>query len=105
MATTDHNHDNEESHRRQPRETRISLPTAMRSAARQLGELLQCQAVQVSAVKATEAGWSAKVEVVEVERIPETTSVMASYRVALDSDGELVSYERTRRYARGQLDR
>ncbi|WP_269855931.1 gas vesicle protein GvpO [Streptomyces sp. RPT161] len=105
MTTTDHKANNKESQQRKPRDNGISLSTAMRAAARQLGELLQCQTVQVSAVKATEAGWSANVEVVEVERIPETTSVMASYRVALDSDGELISYERTRRYARGQLDR
>ncbi|MCQ4043726.1 gas vesicle protein [Streptantibioticus rubrisoli] len=105
MTTTDHQHDNRQTHQRRPRENGTPLGVAMRAAASQLSELLQCQAIQVSAIKATEEGWSANVEVVEIERIPDTTSVMASYRVALDSDGELVSYERTHRYARGQLDR
>lgn len=30
---------------------------------------------------------------------------MATYRVTLDEEGELVVYERTRRYTRGQIDR
>jgi hypothetical protein len=45
------------------------------------------------------------VEVTEIEKVPDTMSVMASYRVALDPEGRLVGYERTRRYARGQIDR
>ncbi|MBB5937064.1 gas vesicle protein GvpO [Streptomyces zagrosensis] len=86
------------------REDRLAAPEAMRSAARQLGELLGSQPSSVSALRATDDGWSADVEVVEVERVPDTTSVLASYRVRLDSAGRLLGYERTRRYARGQLD-
>ncbi|WP_328923454.1 gas vesicle protein [Streptomyces sp. NBC_00190] len=78
---------------------------AMRAAARQLAELLGRLPDSVSSLKPTEDGWEAQVEVVELERIPDTTSVMASYRVALDEDGELISYERTRRYTRGMIDR
>ncbi|MFI1190562.1 gas vesicle protein [Streptomyces californicus] len=84
---------------------RVSVPTAMRQASAQLTELLQCEAGSVSSVKATESGWSADVEVVELERVPDTMSVMASYRVELDPQGTLMSYERLRRYARGQIDR
>ncbi|MGW7462453.1 gas vesicle protein GvpO [Streptomyces sp. NPDC054797] len=78
---------------------------AMRSAAEQLAELLGRFPESVSSLKPTEDGWEAQVEVVELERIPDTTSVMASYRVTLDEEGELVSYERTRRYSRGMIDR
>lgn len=77
----------------------------MRAAAGQLAELLGRPPESVSSLKPTDDGWVAQVEVVELERIPETTSVMASYRVALDEDGELISYERTRRYSRGTIDR
>jgi hypothetical protein len=31
--------------------------------------------------------------------------VLASYRVMLDEEGDLVEYRRTRRYTRGQIDR
>jgi hypothetical protein len=84
---------------------RLSAPRAMRYAAEQLEELLGRAPESVSSVKPTEDGWQAEVEVLEVERVPETTSVMASYRVTLDSEGELMAYERTRRYTRGQIDR
>ncbi|WP_405719695.1 gas vesicle protein [Streptomyces sp. NBC_00046] len=84
---------------------RVSAPQAMRYAAEQLQELLGRAPESVSALKPTEDGWQADVEVLELERVPGTTSVMASYRVMLDKDGELVSYERTRRYTRGQIDR
>ncbi|MBT2471799.1 gas vesicle protein [Streptomyces sp. ISL-66] len=79
--------------------------SAMRSAAGQLSQLLGRTPDSVSSLKPTEEGWEAQVEVVELERIPDTTSVMASYKVALSPDGQLVSYERTRRYSRGMIDR
>ena len=72
-------------------EKRIDVPTAMRNASAQLTELLRCEPGSVSAVKATDDGWSADVEVVEVERVPDTMSVMASYRVQLDPQGRLMS--------------
>ncbi|MEU6733562.1 gas vesicle protein [Streptomyces physcomitrii] len=84
---------------------RIGLPAAMRRAAAQLTELLQRESGEVSAVKATDEGWSAQVEVVEIEKVPDTMTVMASYRVELDGQGELLAYERVKRYARGQIDR
>ncbi|MER6398995.1 gas vesicle protein [Kitasatospora sp. NPDC001603] len=89
--------------RRRPR--KVSAPQAIRCAARQLEELLGRAPESVSAVKPAEDGWQADVEVLELERIPPTTSVMATYRVTLDAEGELVAYERTRRYSRGQIDR
>ncbi|WP_328923439.1 gas vesicle protein [Streptomyces sp. NBC_00190] len=82
-----------------------SAAAAMRSAAEQLAQLLGRFPDSVSSLKPTEDGWEAQVEVVELERIPDTTSVMASYRVALDGEGELISYERIRRYSRGMIDR
>nr|WSW69484.1 gas vesicle protein [Streptomyces sp. NBC_00995] len=86
-------------------EKRVDAPAAMRQASEQLTELLRCEPGTVSAVKATDDGWSADVEVVELERVPDTMSVMASYRVQLDSQGRLMAYARVRRYARGQIDR
>ncbi|WP_399218338.1 gas vesicle protein [Streptomyces sp. SAJ15] len=83
----------------------MSTGAAMRAATAQLRELLGRSPDSVSALKPTDEGWEATVEVVEVERVPDTTSVMASYRVSLDESGDLVAYERTRRYTRGQIDR
>ncbi|MFE2534514.1 gas vesicle protein [Streptomyces sp. NPDC059371] len=78
---------------------------AIRSAVEQLGTLLGRVPESVSAIRPTDDGWEADVEVLELERVPETTSVMATYRVTLDKKGDLVAYERKRRYTRGQIDR
>jgi hypothetical protein len=83
---------------------RVPIAEAMRLAAGQLAELLQREPASVSSLKASGDGWTADIEVVEVERVPDTTSVMGSYRVQLDGRGNLLGYERTRRYARGQID-
>ncbi|MCL7493479.1 MULTISPECIES: gas vesicle protein [Streptomyces] len=100
---TEENTDHKEAHNGRPE--RVAAPTAMRHASGQLAQMLQCEPGSVSALKATDDGWLADVEVVEIERVPDTASVMASYRVYLDERGQLVGYERTRRYGRGQIDR
>ncbi|MGV9246779.1 gas vesicle protein GvpO [Streptomyces sp. NPDC003710] len=84
---------------------RVPAPQAMRNAARQLSELLGRAPQSVSSLKPTPDGWEALVEVVELERIPDTSSVMASYKVVLDPAGQLMAYERARRYTRAQVDR
>lgn len=86
-------------------EEALTAAEAIRAAGRQLAELLGGEPDSVSALKAGDDGWTADVEVVEIERIPDTSSVMASYRVQLDARGRLVGYERVRRYAKGQIDR
>ena len=52
----------------------------------------------------TTKGWVVTVEVVELERIPPTTNMLASYEAHLDRDGNLVELKRLRRYARNQAD-
>ena len=76
--------------------------TAMDAAeqARDLAEELVGDVDGVSGVDRDDDGWSVTVEVVEVERIPPTTDVIASYELRLDSEGELVSYRRKARYHR-----
>jgi hypothetical protein len=47
--------------------------------------------------------WQVTVDVVELERIPTTTDVMATYVVQLDEAGTLHGYRRTGRFSRGQV--
>jgi hypothetical protein len=49
-------------------------------------------------------GWCVLVDVLEVPRIPDTTSLLAIYEVQLDNEGELKEYRRVRRYRRGAAD-
>jgi hypothetical protein len=45
--------------------------------------------------------WNVTVDVLELERIPNTTDVIGTYEVRLDSEGTLRGYRRVRRYVRG----
>ncbi|MCW7985703.1 gas vesicle protein GvpO [Streptomyces platensis subsp. clarensis] len=58
----------------------------------------------VSAVRRTDDGWCVVVDVLELARIPDTTSLLATYEVRLDDEGELLEYYRTHRYRRGAAD-
>ena len=69
-------------------------------AREQLRTLHGADAEAVSSFERTRDGWTVTLEVVELRRIPESTDVLASYRVDLDSDGNLLGYERIRRYHR-----
>jgi hypothetical protein len=92
----------EEAYRRAGRTTAVS---AIRAAMEQFGLLTGRTPEAVSGVRALpEGGWSVLVDVVELERVPATTSVMATYRVDVDATGELFACERLRRFTRGTTD-
>jgi Gas vesicle synthesis protein GvpO len=69
-----------------------------------LQELSGSDVESVSAIDRTRDGFRITLEAVEVRRVPESTDVLATYDVELDGDGDLVRYERRRRYARSQSD-
>src|SRR3954453_17352454 len=48
--------------------------------------------------------WLVTVDVCELERVPNTTDVMATYVVQLDDQGLLLGYKRERRFERGQAE-
>jgi hypothetical protein len=58
----------------------------------------------VSAMQWDGETWLVTVDVCELERIPNTTDVMASYVVQLDDAGGLLGYKRSRRYPRGSVE-
>ena len=80
------------------------IVSAVRGALEQFAGLTQLEPVGATGVRREEHGWSVLVDVVELERVPATTSVMATYRVDLDADGELTGYERLHRFTRGSVD-
>jgi hypothetical protein len=80
------------------------IVSAVQSALEQFAGLTRLEPVGATGVRREENGWSVLVDVVELERVPSTTSVMATYRVDIDENGELTGYERLRRFSRGQVD-
>ncbi|RCG17388.1 gas vesicle protein [Streptomyces diacarni] len=77
---------------------------AARRASRSLTRLIGHETEGISAVRRAENGWRVHVDVLEVPRIPDTTSLLATYEVELDSKGHLAQYRRIRRYRRGASD-
>lgn len=87
-----------------PRRSRKkSRAVVVRQAREQFEEMTGLVPESISAFKSLEDGWQLNIEVVEVARFPDTTSILATYSVQLDADSELVGYERLSRYSRGQL--
>ena len=92
--------------RRPARRARSDLTAreSAEAALRQIAELTTKQVEGVTGVARSEDGWLVGIEVVEDRRIPSSADILASYEVAIDADGELVSYRRARRYPRGRSD-
>jgi hypothetical protein len=110
----------EEEEPRQDDGQREERPRAKREPARGVGgdelaeiatrarELLRSvrgvEAESVSGIARTPNGWRVMLEVVELQRIPESTDVLASYEVELDGDGRYLGFSRGRRYSRSQAE-
>ena len=73
-----------------------------RNAMEQLSMLTNRQVEGVSRLEQDDDGWMFQVELIELDRIPDSTSVLASYETHTDEDGNVMSYKRTRRYTRNQ---
>lgn len=70
------------------------------TARKQLEALTGRPVDSVSSVRRCDDGWQIIVDVVELERVPATTSVLGSYEVTLDADGEVIEFGRTHRFYR-----
>jgi len=81
---------------------RLSGSQAVDLARRHLRELTGNECESISSIQRGREGWSVQLETVELERIPRTTDILASYLIELDERGQLMSYERVGRYYRNQ---
>jgi hypothetical protein len=78
-------------------------PAELAKAARsQLAALTGRVPESVLGLRQDDDGWKVTVEIVELSRVPTSTDLLGCYVVTLDDDGELLGYERVRRYQRGQ---
>jgi len=80
------------------------LRTLGNRALEEIEALVGCPAEGVSGIRKDDDGWVVLVDVLEMERMPATTDVLALYEVTLDGDGEVSGYRRVRRYLRSQVE-
>jgi Gas vesicle synthesis protein GvpO len=83
---------------------RLTARQLTRFAAATVAELTGYEPEGVSGFQWDGETWLVTVDVCELQRIPNTTDVMATYVVQLDDQGGLMGYKRTRRYPRGAAD-
>ncbi len=77
---------------------------AAAAASEQLRSLIAKQLEGTTSMTPTEDGWRVEIEVLEDQRIPSSSDMLALYEVEIDLDGNLLAYHRTRRYSRGSTD-
>jgi Gas vesicle synthesis protein GvpO len=82
--------------------TILPVHIRIRKTREQLHVLTGYETVSVSGLTRTDEGWELAVDVVELRRVPDTASVLATYRVTTDDAGDVASYERLHRYNRGR---
>ena len=83
----------------------LTAAEAGRYGLRQIAELTGKDPEGVTGVEPlADDGWLVTVEVIEDRRIPSSTDLLATHETELGPDGDLVSYRRARRYARGRGD-
>jgi hypothetical protein len=79
----------------------LSILEIALKAKEQLIVLTGLKAGTVSGLHHDENGWHIVADMVELKRIPESADILATYEATLDDKGNLVNYQRTRRYSRG----
>jgi hypothetical protein len=72
-------------------------------AKEQLNLLTGHRADTVSKLQRNDTGWQVVVEVVEMKAVPDSKDLLATYETLVDNEGNIVSYQRTARYRRGEL--
>ena len=88
---------------------RLSPPELVGRARDQVEELFGKPVEAVSGFEQSNGdgggkGWTVTLELLELARIPDTTSLLGTYEAALDGDGNLLGAKRVRRYPRNQTD-
>jgi hypothetical protein len=71
-------------------------------AKKQLQELIGRPVEGVLGMEKDGSDWTVTLEVVELERIPNSTDLLGKYEVTMDRNGELTAARRTRRYPRSE---
>lgn len=80
---------------RKGRNNGMQLLKVTQLAKAQLAEATNLEPLIVSGADRDGEGWRLKVEMVELQRIPEAQDVIGAYEVRLDDEGEILEWRRT----------
>lgn len=85
-------------------QAKLSAKELTDAAMNTIADLTSFKPEGVTALEWDGEAWEVTVDVLELERIPNTTDVLATYVVQLDDQGTLLGYKRQRRFHRGQVE-
>jgi hypothetical protein len=83
---------------------RLSAKELTEAAMDTVADLTGSEPESVTGLEWDGESWLVTVDALELERIPNTTDVLAKYTVQLDDKGTLLGYKRGRRYLRAQVE-
>lgn len=86
-----------------PGTARGSMSDVLARLQQDLQELAGLQPERTFGLTHDDDGWRAKVEVLELSRIPPSTDILATYEVVADDDGSIISFDRLQRYRRSEV--
>lgn len=75
--------------------------TTLAAAREQFRRFTGLEPESVSGMARVDGGWELLLDVVELRRVPDSASLLATYRVTTDESGEIAGFERVRRFNRG----
>jgi Gas vesicle synthesis protein GvpO len=76
----------------------------LHAARQQVAEVTGRPVETISGFHRNGDGWVVTVEVLELERVPNTMDLLATYAVTISDDGDVLGFERRRRYHRAAVD-
>jgi Gas vesicle synthesis protein GvpO len=82
----------------------MQLMKVTERAKEQLAAATNLEPLVVSGADRDGEGWRLRVEMVELQRIPEAQDVIGAYEVLLSDDGELLQWRRTAMRRRDETD-
>ena len=79
-----------------------TLPTIVVRTTKLLADVTGLTPVEVTGVARADQGWRVTIELLEFAKIPPANDVIAEYEVLLDSEGDLLSFQRKRSRLRSE---
>ena len=72
----------------------IALPSLIKKARQQLGDLVGLEVASTVSVRKDEPNWWLQVEVVEKRSIPPSQDILATYELMIDESGDVQNFAR-----------
>jgi hypothetical protein len=82
----------------------MAVRELLQAAREQVADVTGHDVESITGFHHNDDGWTVMVEVRELERVPNTMDLLATYEVTLSDDGVVQGFERRRRYHRAAVD-